>query len=189
MKTWNIRFRSINKEKGRGSERINPEYNKIREENEELKSRVDMLENKYQRHSTADPMPDRNGEHMIRSRSPAPTYSERNELMSRKISVNVRNNDMPNFNNASGPLSTQYYDNYASPATKSAISDRSWIDKNEVFQNSSTEQAQVQIEKMGKIIGHLQNEYAKNLLVIDQLMEENRRLNQKNDSSYYRDFN
>eukprot|EP00344_Euplotes_crassus_P000441 CAMPEP_0197015260 /NCGR_PEP_ID=MMETSP1380-20130617/73517_1 /TAXON_ID=5936 /ORGANISM="Euplotes crassus, Strain CT5" /LENGTH=42 /DNA_ID= /DNA_START= /DNA_END= /DNA_ORIENTATION= len=42
----------------------------MKEENEELKSRVDELENRYKRQSTADPMPDKNGHYMVRSRSP-----------------------------------------------------------------------------------------------------------------------
>ena len=159
------------------------EYNKMKEENKELKTRVDKLENQFQRHSTADPMPDRNGAHMFRSRSPAPTYSERNDLINQRSS---RNNDLPMFNNVSGTLITnpQYYENYQSPATKSAMSDRSWIDKNEVTQTASNEQAQLVVEKLTKVINHLQNELAKNSLLVDQLMEENRQYQQKADSSY-----
>mmetsp|Transcript_19182 Transcript_19182/g.17001 ORF Transcript_19182/g.17001 Transcript_19182/m.17001 type:complete len:190 (-) Transcript_19182:4-573(-) len=157
---------------------IEEEYNRIKEQNEELKSRIDefeQLENRYQRHSTADPMPDRNGVHVFRSRSPAPTYSKRDDLVSQKnIRDYSRNNEVPMFNNGSGTLTTntQFYDNYASPATKSVISDRSWIDKNEINQNASNEQAQLIVEKLTKVINHLQTELAKNALLVEQLMEE-----------------
>lgn len=169
---------------------MSEKYIRMKEENEELKTRVDELENRYQRHSTADPMPDKNGQYMVRSRSPAPSYSDRNDLMGRKVNSMIRREDGPIFNNASGTIATsQYYDNYASPATKSAMSDRSWIDRNEVVQNASNEQAQLTIEKLTKVVQHLQNEYARNLLVIEELMQENRQLSQRADSSYYRDFN
>lgn len=191
QKPKKVRKNNFTREEDRKEVRdMSEKYIRMKEENEELKSRVDELENKYKRHSTADPMPDKNGQYMVRSRSPAPSYSDRSDLVGRKVNSMIRKEEGPIFNNASGTIATsQYNDNYASPATKSAVSDRSWIDRNEVFQNASNEQAQVTIEKLTKVIQHLQNEYARNLLVIDELMDENRRLNQKSDSSYYRDFN
>lgn len=166
------------------------EYNKIREENEELKSKVDQLQNTFKRHSTADPSLDTRGDsisdrHMIRSRSPVPGYPEKYDLMSRKYSREERRDDAHMINNGSGSVAaTNYYQEYASPLTKSAVSERSWIDKNEVNQNASNEQAQLIIEKLTKVINHLQNELCKNTLVIEQLIDENRRFHAKADSSY-----
>ena len=171
-------------------------YGKIKEENEELKSKIDELENKYKRHSTADPTLDtrphdsHSDRHMIRSQSPVPNFPERYNLFTRKYSRDDNREDAKMLNIGSGSITaTNYEQFYASPATKSAVSDRSWIDRNEVNQNATNEQATLLVEKLTKVIGHLQNELAKNTMIIDQLMEENRRLSSKNDSSYVRDFN
>lgn len=156
-------------------------FKQLQEENEELKSRVDQLENQYQRKSTADPTLDRannNNKNMVRSRSPVPTFPrDMDTLISRHNSKDDRRDreEVHMINNGSGSISAaNYYQGYASPATKSAVSDRSWIDNNQVNQNASLDSAQLIIEKLTKVISHLQNELSKNTMLISQLMEENR---------------
>lgn len=179
-------FGDVNKE-------IMNENNQLREEKEELKTRVFELENKIKRNSTADPTIDTQRDNysnreLIRSRSPVPVFpKEYDNLMSRKFSKEDQRyrDDVLMINNGSGSIAaTNYYPGYASPATKSAMSDRSWIDNKEVNQTASLESAQLIIEKLSKVINHLQNELSKNTMLISQLMEENRQFQERNNSSY-----
>ena len=195
VKNENIEYKvqKVRESFGDVNKDIMNENNQLREEKEELKSRVFELENKIKRNSTADPTIDTQREtysnrEMIRSRSPVPVFpKEYDNLMSRKFSKEDQRyrEDVLMINNGSGSIAaTTYYQGYASPATKSAMSDRSWIDNKEVNQTASLESAQMIIEKLSKVINHLQNELSKNTMLISQLMEENRQYQERNNSSY-----
>lgn len=166
----------------------------LREEREELKTKIDELQNKIQRHSTADPTIDtqedsRSHKDMVRSKSPVPVFpKEYDNLITRKYSRedNRYKDDSNMMNQVSANINQpNYFQGYASPATKSAISERSWIDNKEISHNASLEAAQVIIEKLSKVVNHLQNELSKNTMVIAQLKEENRQFYERNSTSSY----
>jgi len=181
----------------RAENEMQNENYKLRENNEELKLKLDELENRMRGGSFEGYPNEIRGESnssksLYRSQSPVPTFpKEYDNLMTRQYSKEEkRDRDrMQMTNNGSGNISaTNYYQGgYASPATKSAVSDRSWIDNEKVNQQSSLDSANVIIDKLTKVISHLQNELSKNLITISQLAEENRQLQVKSDVSYNKD--
>ena len=186
----NIEYK-IQKVKGDNvSKEIADENHLLREEREELKSRIGELENRIKRHSATDIV--HNSDHesksnrdLIRSKSPIPIFPKEYDIFSsRKFSKEERRDlsEIQIYNNRS-EISANYNQDYASPVTKS-MSDRSWIENKEISQNATIESAQFIIERLTKVITHLQNELSKNSLLISQLMDENRQYQIKNESSY-----
>ena len=185
----NIEYK-VQKVKGDGAnQEVVDENHMLREEREELKTRIGELESRIKRHSAADIVHDPSSESksskdLTRSKSPIPMFPKEYDIFnSRKYSKEERRdlNEFQMYNNRS-EASGNYNQDYASPVTKS-MSDRSWIDNKEVSQNATVESAQFIIERLSKVITHLQNELSKNSLLISQLMDENRQYQAKNESS------
>ena len=118
---------------------------------------------------------------MHRARSPVPSYGaefEKPMINSENKDENAESMHMPTYG-------TENKLGNVSPATKSLISERSWIDNKEVVHSRTQENAQIIIEKLTKVINHLQNELSKNAITISQLIEENRQFQSRADSSNY----
>ena len=150
--------------------------NQLLEENEELKSQIDELRSQLQQNSTTQPDTEvRNGHQKVkRTRSPTPSLpSEYERSMVKNYNKENRlDHDSMGVENVS-------------PATKSMMSDRSWIDNKEVMHNATQESAQLIIEKLSKVINHMQNELSKNAITIAQLIEENRHFQSRGETSSY----
>lgn len=154
------------------------------EENEELKSQIDDLRSKLKQNTYVNLNTDiqQNLNHkMIRSRSPAPTMPSEYD---RNMTKNYSKED--NIDRESiGMFNTEHRLGSISPATKSLYSERSWLDTKEVAHNAFQENATNIVDKLSKVINHLQNELSKNAITIAQLLDENRQLQSRVESSAY----